>query len=188
MADSFSELRTAGGSNKPWVVGGVLAIVIALAGIAIAAGYRIANPRPGLLLNDGSVPGPYTGTMHPGVENRGTADRGGGSWDGVAVLGQGGGTLTDTETGCTVFIAADGRSVPLNSQCDGAFATGTWAVGKSPEDAGEEGGSDDRDDSEDSEDSDGTDDADRVLLRYSEDGTTVVQGVFTAGAPDSLGS
>ena len=36
MPDSFSELRTAGGPNKPWVVGGVLALIVAIIGVALA--------------------------------------------------------------------------------------------------------------------------------------------------------
>ena len=36
MPDSFSELRTAGGPNKPWVIGGVLALITAIIGIALA--------------------------------------------------------------------------------------------------------------------------------------------------------
>ena len=46
MPDSFSELRTAGGPNKPWVVGGVLALIVAIIGVALAAAYWYANPRP----------------------------------------------------------------------------------------------------------------------------------------------
>ena len=38
MPDSFSELRTAGGSNKPWVAGGIFALALALIGVALAGG------------------------------------------------------------------------------------------------------------------------------------------------------
>ena len=46
MPDSFSELRSAGGPNKPWVVGGVLALIVAMIGVALAAAYWYANPKP----------------------------------------------------------------------------------------------------------------------------------------------
>ncbi|WP_144311808.1 hypothetical protein [Corynebacterium imitans] len=44
MPDSFSELRHAGGSNKPWVVGGIFALALALIGVALAGAYWSSQP------------------------------------------------------------------------------------------------------------------------------------------------
>ena len=45
MPDSFSELRGAGGSNKPWVAAGVSALAVALILIALAAGIAAPDPQ-----------------------------------------------------------------------------------------------------------------------------------------------
>ena len=62
MPDSFSELRTAGGPNKPWVIGGVLALITAIIGIALAAAYWYSNPRP---TPPNDVPATVTVTAQP---------------------------------------------------------------------------------------------------------------------------
>lgn len=123
MPDSFSELRTAGGSNRPWVIAGVIALAIALIGVAAAAGYRYAHPRQELLLGDASPIGPYSGALTP---TGGAAEPQ--PWPVTAVFGGGTATVTLTETGCTAYFDTSLRSVPLTGACAGAIGDGSWRV------------------------------------------------------------
>ena len=71
MPDSFSDLRTAGGPNKPWVVGGVLALVVAIIGVALAAAYWSAHPAPEA---SDEVPATVTVTAQPQLRIDGSAE------------------------------------------------------------------------------------------------------------------
>lgn len=123
MPDSFSELRTAGGPNRPWVIAGVLALAIALVGVAAAAGYRLAHPRQELLLGDASPLGPYSGSLTPAG---GAAEPQ--PWPVTAVFGGSIATVTLTETGCTAYFDASLRSVPLTDACASTIGDGTWRL------------------------------------------------------------
>lgn len=166
MPDSFSDLRTAGGPNKPWVVGGVLALVVAIIGVALAAAYWSAHPAPEAsdevpatvtvtaqpqLRIDGSAPtGTYSGTLNslePDAKTR--------SWPAVATFGGGTASVTYPLTGCTALIGKDGEAVPLTKGCHGGG--GHWDV-----DTHEPG---------------------LVHLTYSEDGNALVEGTLSAGLP-----
>ena len=167
MPDSFSELRTAGGPNKPWVVGGVLALIVAVIGVALAAAYWYANPKPEptnevpetvtvtaqpqLRDDDTTSPtGTYTGTLNSLEENAKVK-----AWPAVATFGGGTASVTYPLTGCTALIGEDGASVPLTKPCgDGS---GRWVVEK------REPGI--------------------VKLTYFEGGKALVEGELSAGLP-----
>lgn len=147
MPDSFSELRTAGGPNKPWVVGGVLALIVAMIGVALAAAYWYANPRPEPSnevpetvtvtaqaqsqqqpIDDPSDPnapiaGTYTGTLNSLEENAKVK-----AWPAVATFGGGTASVTYPLTGCTALIGEDGESIPLTKGCNDG--QGRWDVVK----------------------------------------------------------
>ena len=166
MPDSFSELRTAGGPNKPWVVGGVLALIVAIIGVALAAAYWYANPRPEpanevpetvtvtaqpQLIDDPSAPtGTYTGTLNS-LEDDAKVK----AWPAVATFGGGTASVTYPLTGCTALIGEGGESIPLTKGCNDG--QGRWDVEKQ---------------------------APGVLkLTYSEDGKALVEGELSAGLP-----
>ena len=166
MTDSFSELRTAGGPNKPWVVGGVLALIVAIIGVALAAAYWYANPRPEpanevpetvtvtaqpQLIDDPSAPtGTYTGTLNS-LEDDAKVK----AWPAVATFGGGTASVTYPLTGCTALIGEGGESIPLTKGCNDG--QGRWDVEKQ---------------------------APGVLkLTYSEDGKALVEGELSAGLP-----
>ncbi|WJY97226.1 hypothetical protein [Corynebacterium fournieri] len=167
MPDSFSELRTAGGPNKPWVVGGVLALIVAIIGVALAAAYWYANPRPEpvnevpetvtvtaqpqLPDDDPSAPtGTYTGTLNSLADDAKVK-----AWPAVATFGGGTASVTYPLTGCTAVIGQGGESIPLTKACDGG--QGRWDVAKQ---------------------------APGVLkLTYLEDDIALVEGELSAGLP-----
>lgn len=166
MPDSFSELRTAGGPNKPWVVGGVLALIVAIIGVALAAAYWYANPRPEpasavpetvtvtaqpQLIDDPSAPtGTYTGTLNS-LEDDAKVK----AWPAVATFGGGTASVTYPLTGCTALIGEEGESIPLTKGCNDG--QGRWDVEKQ---------------------------APGVLkLTYSEDEKALVEGELSAGLP-----
>ena len=140
MPDSFSELRTAGGPNKPWVVGGVLALIVAIIGVALAAAYWYANPRPEpestvpetvtvtaqrqSPIDDPSAPtGTYTGTLNS-LEDDAKVK----AWPAVATFGGGTASVTYPLTGCTALIGEGGESIPLTKGCNDG--QGRWDVEK----------------------------------------------------------
>ena len=140
MPDSFSELRTAGGPNKPWVVGGVLALIVAMIGVALAAAYWYANPRPEpasavpatvtvtaqpqLPIDDPSAPtGTYTGTLNS-LEDDAKVK----AWPAVATFGGGTASVTYPLTGCTALIGEGEQSIPLTKGCN--EGQGRWDVEK----------------------------------------------------------
>lgn len=140
MPDSFSELRTAGGPNKPWVVGGVLALIVAMIGVVLAAAYWYANPRPEpasavpatvtvtaqpqLPIDDPSAPtGTYTGTLNS-LEDDAKVK----AWPAVATFGGGTASVTYPLTGCTALIGEGGQSIPLTKGCN--EGQGRWDVEK----------------------------------------------------------
>ena len=140
MPDSFSELRTAGGPNKPWVVGGVLALIVAMIGVALAAAYWYANPRPEpsdavpatvtvtaqpqLPIDDPSAPtGTYTGTLNS-LEDDAKVK----AWPAVVTFGGGTASVTYPLTGCTALIGEGGQSIPLTKGCN--EGQGRWDVEK----------------------------------------------------------
>ena len=170
MPDSFSELRTAGGPNKPWVVGGVLALIVAIIGVALAAAYWYANPKPEPVnevpetvtvtaqpqpVDDPSAPtetisGTFTGTLNS-LEDDAKVK----AWPAVATFGGGTASVTYPLTGCTALIGEGGESIPLTKGCNDG--QGRWDVEKQ---------------------------APGVLkLTYSEDGKTLVEGELSAGLP-----
>ena len=167
MPVSFSELRTAGGPNKPWVVGGVLALIVAIIGVALAAAYWYANPRPEpestvpetvtvtaqqqSPIDDPSAPtGTYTGTLNS-LEDDAKVK----AWPAVATFGGGTASVTYPLTGCTALIGEGGESIPLTKGCNDG--QGRWDVEKQ---------------------SPGI-----VKLTYSEDGKALVEGELSAGLP-----
>ena len=166
MPDSFSELRTAGGPNKPWVVGGVLALIVAIIGVALAAAYWYANPRPEpestvpetvtvtaqpQLIDAPSAPtGTYTGTLNS-LEDDAKVK----AWPAVATFGGGTASVTYPLTGCTALIGEEGESIPLTKGCNDG--QGRWDVEKHTPGI--------------------------VKLTYSEDGKALVEGELSAGLP-----
>lgn len=167
MPDSFSELRTAGGPNKPWVVGGVLALIVAIIGVALAAAYWYANPRPEpestvpetvtvtaqpqSPIDDPSAPtGTYTGTLNS-LEDDAKVK----AWPAVATFGGGTASVTYPLTGCTALIGEEGESIPLTKGCNDG--QGRWDVEKHTPGI--------------------------VKLTYSEDGKALVEGELSAGLP-----
>ena len=167
MPDSFSELRTAGGPNKPWVVGGVLALIVAIIGVALAAAYWYANPRPEpvstvpatvtvtaqpqLPIDDPSAPtGTYTGTLNSLEDNAKVK-----AWPAVATFGGGTASVTYPLTGCTALIGEGGKSIPLTKGCNNG--QGRWDVEKLEPGI--------------------------VQLTYSENGNALVEGELSAGLP-----
>ncbi|MBA5243339.1 hypothetical protein [Corynebacterium haemomassiliense] len=167
MPDSFSELRTAGGPNKPWVVGGVLALIVAIIGVALAAAYWYANPRPEpestvpetvtvtaqqqSPIDDPSAPtGTYTGTLNS-LEDDAKVK----AWPAVATFGGGTASVTYPLTGCTALIGVGGESIPLTKGCNDG--QGRWDVEKHTPGI--------------------------VKLTYLEDGKALVEGELSAGLP-----
>lgn len=166
MPDSFSELRTAGGPNKPWVVGGVLALIVAIIGVALAAAYWYANPRPEpvnevpetvtvtaqpQLIDDPSAPtGTYTGTLNS-LEDDAKVK----AWPAVATFGGGTASVTYPLTGCTALIGEGGESIPLTKACNDG--QGRWDVEKQAPGV--------------------------VKLTYSENDNALVEGELSAGLP-----
>lgn len=143
MPDSFSELRTAGGPNKPWVVGGVLALIVAIIGVALAAAYWYANPKPEPAnevpetvtvtaqpqpVDDPSAPtetisGTFTGTLNS-LEDDAKVK----AWPAVATFGGGTASVTYPLTGCTALIGEGAESIPLTKGCNDG--QGRWDVEK----------------------------------------------------------
>lgn len=170
MPDSFSELRTAGGPNKPWVVGGVLALIVAIIGVALAAAYWYANPKPEPAnevpetvtvtaqpqpVDDPSAPtetisGTFTGTLNS-LEDDAKVK----AWPAVATFGGGTASVTYPLTGCTALIGEGGESIPLTKGCNDG--QGRWDVEKQTPGV--------------------------VKLTYLEDEIVLVEGELSAGLP-----
>ena len=170
MPDSFSELRTAGGPNKPWVVGGVLALIVAIIGVALAAAYWYANPKPEPVnevpetvtvtaqpqpVDDPSAPtetisGTFTGTLNS-LEDDAKVK----AWPAVATFGGGTASVTYPLTGCTALIGGGGESIPLTKGCNDG--QGRWDVEKRTPGV--------------------------VKLTYLEDDIALVEGELSAGLP-----
>ena len=170
MPDSFSELRTAGGPNKPWVVGGVLALIVAIIGVALAAAYWYANPRPEPAnevpetvtvtaqpqpVDDPWAPtetisGTFTGTLNS-LEDDAKVK----AWPAVATFGGGTASVTYPLTGCTALIGEEGESIPLTKGCNDG--QGRWDVEKHAPGV--------------------------VKLTYLEDDIALVEGELSAGLP-----
>lgn len=143
MSDSFSQLRTAGGSNKPWVVVGVLALVVSLIGIALAAAYWSAQPKPepsgaptvvtvtafpeAPQARDDAPSGTFQGTLQSHNPEAAVA-----AWPAVFSLHEGQGMVSYPLNGCVALIAHDGRASALTKQCPPATDDGFW-VFSSPE-------------------------------------------------------
>lgn len=170
MPDSFSELRDAGGSNKPWIAAGVGALAVSLILIALTAAWWYAQPAsdtdavPGTVTvtaqasasmspADAFPAGTYSGTLvslDPNAKTR--------SWPAVAVFGGGTGSVTYPTTGCTALIDATSTNHPLTEDCRTTpGVSGTWDV-----DASQPG---------------------LVHLTYAEGGNALVEGTLSAGMP-----
>ncbi|MDC7108649.1 hypothetical protein CAFEA_03835 [Corynebacterium afermentans subsp. afermentans] len=170
MPDSFSELRTAGGPNKPWVVGGVLALIVAIIGVALAAAYWYANPKPAPVnevpetvtvtaqpqpIDDPpaateTISGTFTGTLNS-LEDDAKVK----AWPAVATFGGGTASVTYPLTGCTALIGGGGESIPLTKGCNDG--QGRWDVEKRTPGV--------------------------VKLTYLEDDIALVEGELSAGLP-----
>ncbi|AQQ14853.1 hypothetical protein CGLAU_04395 [Corynebacterium glaucum] len=142
MADSFSELRGAGGSNKPWIAAGVSALAFALIMIALAAAWWSARPQaepnqlpatvtvtaqpseqttaPDELAPAGTYSGRFN-SLDPATETQ--------SWVAVATFGGGSATLTYPDSGCSVLIDESLDNHPLTQACiTTPGTTGTWEI------------------------------------------------------------
>lgn len=166
MADSFSELRDAGGSNKPWIAAGVSALAVALILVALAGAWWSANPRPEptsavpetvtvtaqpQLAQDPEAPtGTFTGTLNSLEENAKVQ-----AWPAVATFGGGTASVTYPLTGCTALIGEDGQSTPLTKGCNNG--QGRWDVDQIAPGV--------------------------IKLTYSENSTALVEGELSAGLP-----
>lgn len=167
MPDSFSELRGAGGSNKPWVAAGVSALAVALILIALAGAWWSAQPAPESsvpatvtvtaqpseqLLGDDPLAGTYSGTL-----NSLDADAKTPAWPAVATFGGGTGSITYPLSGCTALIDESGAATAVTKGCPAAGGAGRWAVEKQMPGI--------------------------VRLTYSEDGKALVEGELSLGLP-----
>lgn len=137
MSDSFSQLRTAGGSNKPWVIGGVLALVVSLIGIALAAAYWSAQPKPepngvptvvtvtafpeAPQVRDDAPSGTFQGTLQSHSPDAAVA-----AWPAVFSLHEGQGVVSYPLSGCVALIAHDGSASALTKQCPPTTDDGLW--------------------------------------------------------------
>ena len=172
MADSFSELRTAGGSNKPWIAAGVGALAVALILIALAGAWWSAQPErhepqsPATVTvtaqprptdktpGDLAPAGTYTGTLtslDPNARKE--------SWVAVATFGGGTAAITYPDSGCTTLVDASLINLPITRDCNTTPGrTGIWNIETT---------------------TDGL-----VELTYLEDDTPVVAGTLSAGLPE----
>ena len=168
MADSFSELRGAGGSNKPWIAAGVGALAVSLILIALAAAWWYAQPEPEVDTIPATVtvtanPGPSAAELAPagtyyGMLNSLSEHARTPSWPAVAVFGGGTGTVTYPDSGCTVLIDDTLNNHPLTDACNTTpGAEGRWEI-----DASDPG---------------------LVHLTYLERDTALVEGTLSAGMP-----
>lgn len=141
MADSFTDLRDAGGSNKPWIAAGVGALAVALILIALAGAWWSAQPPA----EDNRVPDTVTVTAQPGsVDKRdelappGTysgmltsldPDARAKAWPAVATFGGGSALVAYPDSGCIALIDDTLRNRPLTDTCNAApGAEGAWRV------------------------------------------------------------
>lgn len=167
MPDSFSELRGAGGSNKPWIAAGVSALAVALVLIALAGAYWSAQPEPESsipatvtvtalppeqLLIDDALAGTYTGTLVSLDEQAKTP-----AWPAVATFGGGTASITYPQSGCTALIDGEGFATALTKRCPAPGGEGRWRVNKQVPGI--------------------------VHLTYSEDGEDLVEGELSLGLP-----
>lgn len=135
MADSFTELRAAGGSTRPWTVGAVAVLVVASLAALAAAVWTLSRPadqrsaipqvvtvtaQPGTPADGGAgpTPGTYTGWLF-------SAGRAGESgWNAVLTLAPRSATLTHLNDGCTELLrrGEDGQwsAQPLQKKCPAA--------------------------------------------------------------------
>lgn len=137
MSDSFSQLRSAGGSNKPWVVGGVLALVVSLIGVALAAAYWSAQPKPersgaptvvtvtafpeAPQVRDDAPSGTFQGTLQSHDPDATVA-----AWPAVFSLHEGQGLVSYPVNGCAALIGHDGKASALTKQCPPSTDEGFW--------------------------------------------------------------
>ncbi|WP_175935314.1 hypothetical protein [Corynebacterium sp. Marseille-P4321] len=167
MPDSFSELRGAGGSNKPWIAAGVSALAVALVLIALAGAYWSARPEPESsipatvtvtalppeqLLIDDALAGTYTGTLVSLDEQAKTP-----AWPAVATFGGGTASITYPQSGCTALIDGEGFATALTKRCPAPGGEGRWRVDKQVPGI--------------------------VHLTYSEGGKDLVEGELSLGLP-----
>ncbi|OEY23597.1 hypothetical protein A0K93_03470 [Corynebacterium sp. BCW_4722] len=167
MPDSFSELRGAGGSNKPWIAAGVSALAVALILIALAGAYWSAQPEPESsipatvtvtalppeqLLIDDALAGTYTGTLVSLDEQAKTP-----AWPAVATFGGGTASITYPQSGCTALIDGEGFATALTKRCPAPGGEGRWRVDKQVPGI--------------------------VHLTYSEGGKDLVEGELSLGLP-----
>lgn len=142
MPDSFSELRTSGGSNKPWVAAGVFALALALIGVALAGAYWSSQPgatsTPATVTvtaqpSAGAPPagevaaGTYSGTFNNLREDARRPQKA--SWPVVATFGGGTATVTYPRSGCSALIDASLANVPLTAKCSSSTGSSTSADG-----------------------------------------------------------
>lgn len=176
MPDSFSELRSAGGSNKPWVAGGIFALALALIGVALAGAYWSSQPgastppatvtvtaQPAASAPETVPAGTYSGTFNNLRDDARRPQKA--AWPVVATFGGGTATVTYPRSGCTALIDASLHNVPLTTHCssssgaDNAAVDARWDI-----DAPEAG---------------------LVELTYFEGDTAVAGGTLSRGIPDT---
>lgn len=172
MADSFSDLRNVGGSNKPWIAAGVGALAVALILVALAGAWWSAQPdrherqSPATVtvtaqaqpadkdLGELAPAGTYTGTLtslDPNAREN--------SWLVVATFGGGSAAITYPDSGCTTLVDASLSNMPVTRDCNTTPGrTGIWAIE--------------------------TTDEGLVELTYLEDDAPVVTGTLSAGLPE----
>ncbi|OHF37563.1 hypothetical protein [Corynebacterium sp. HMSC074A01] len=139
MPDSFSELRHAGGSNKPWVAAGVFALALALIGVALAGAYWTSQPgadtapatvtvtaQPSSAAPEDAPVGTYSGTFNNQREDARRPQKA--AWPVVATFGAGTATVTYPRSGCTTLIDASLHNLPLTKHCSSATGADNAAV------------------------------------------------------------
>ena len=141
MSDSFSELRRHGGSNRPWVIGGIAVLVVAALAALAAAGYALtrpaderdpiprvvtvtAQPGPEPAAGDLPAPGTYTGWL----VSDGPAGQSG--FRAALAVTPDGAVITYLGDGCTALLspAGGGQWDPSPAAKSCAATDGTWAL------------------------------------------------------------
>ncbi|WP_291314863.1 hypothetical protein [Corynebacterium sp. UBA2622] len=144
MSDSFSELRRHGGSNRPWVIGGLAVLVVAALAALGAAGWALTrpaeerNPIPRVVTVTAQPPAPSAASPWPaGTPSPGTysgwlfsSSRSGESgWNAVLTVSGDSAMIAYLNGGCTALLTrADGgqwQPRALNKPCGATDAAWT---------------------------------------------------------------
>lgn len=127
MADSFSELRSSGGSTRPWTIGSLAALAVAVLAALASAGYSLSRPsserspipqvvtvtaqptEPATQIPQVLSPGTYTGWLLS------TGESGESGWNAMLTVGGDSAMLAYPAKRCAIM---------LNAETDGA--DGQW--------------------------------------------------------------